>query len=112
MEKVLYIYGTTPTTFKGRELPNPHKAIVAVVLDEEDNVVATGAAICSEERPKGGPKPDYFHKKVGRSIALQRAMNKVPQYSALMLRNFNAAPSSDQIAIAGDQITLTKRPTN
>lgn len=109
MENVLYIYGTTPTTFTGMELATPHRAVVAVVLDEQDNVVATGAAICSQDRPKGGPKPDYFNKKVGRCIALQRATLGRPQYAVQTLRNFQADARGDKLVFTDDGVPFIKK---
>lgn len=64
--KVRYVRGWTNYSPKSRMLPNTSRYTSAIVIDENDAVVAEGHAVCCPR--------DHFNKRLGREIALGRAL--------------------------------------
>lgn len=82
---VEFEYGTVASTHDGRALEEPHRFVSAILFDEADypalkTILAHGSAICKEgptveeARTRRRFRPDQYAKKVGRDIALGRAV--------------------------------------
>lgn len=59
-------------TFTGRDTGTDHRTVRAVIQGPDDSNLSEGLAICNEEK-------DNFCRKIGRDIALGRALKRLRQ---------------------------------
>jgi hypothetical protein len=69
--KVIYDHAYTLSTPQGHTLGEQHRATAATVYDAEENIIATGLAVCHPN--------DQFSKRIGRNIARGRALKRLSE---------------------------------